>query len=100
MDILLTFDGPDDRAYPTGQRARSRPTLLAALIVFVFVEGGKVFVFVFVVSAASADELGPGASCCLMAWSEPEQWIVGSQVCETERRKSRGEERVKAAHRK
>ncbi len=36
MDYLLTFKwaGGHDRAYPTGQRARSRPTLLAALILF------------------------------------------------------------------
>ncbi len=42
MDILLTFDEPDDQVYPTGQRARSRPTLLAALIILIVRSGDLV----------------------------------------------------------
>ncbi len=37
MDVLWTFYRPDEGAYPTGQRARSRPTLLAALIIIIII---------------------------------------------------------------
>ncbi len=35
MDLLLTFNGLEAMTYLTGQSARCRPTLLAALILFV-----------------------------------------------------------------